>query len=200
VDREPDDLEAAVEAEWQAENKAALEVLRSDSGGFTLPPSRDSIRARLLRERQQAEEAELRRLRLERERADAERRAVPELEPLETTQPAVAANRSEQSQKGRGLGAVATREANKAAEIYLANRKLYDTLSDNGAYAVHKLYTDVQEEPVLKRAMVGHLIVAIRNGWLLWDTEQASLKIPLAILANETDEEMFRIPRSKLAS
>jgi hypothetical protein len=55
-----DELEAAVEAEWQTENEAAL---RADH--FTLPSSRESIRKRLMQERKEAQDAEEQRLRVE---------------------------------------------------------------------------------------------------------------------------------------
>jgi hypothetical protein len=69
---DPDDeLEAAVEAEWQAENEHALEVNRH-GGVFMFVSSRDTIRRRLQRERRERQEDELREIELERARRERE--------------------------------------------------------------------------------------------------------------------------------
>jgi hypothetical protein len=96
--------------------------------------------------------------------------------------------------RGRGLGEVSEREANKAADIYLRNRRNYRKTSDGGAYAVHKLYLDATEDPGLSRPMVGHLLRAIDKEWLTWDQRTRSLKIPFEF---QTSEGMFVIPRRK---
>jgi hypothetical protein len=89
-------------------------------------------------------------------------------------------------------------EAKKAAAIYLENPDEFDARDDDGAYAVHKLYAEDREHvPVLlSRPMVGHLLTAIREGWLPVDAERRELRIPDEF---RTSAGMFRIPRSKPA-
>jgi hypothetical protein len=107
--------------------------------------------------------------------------------------------RRSRSGRGRRLGDVSEDEANKAARIYRANRKLYDNRPDEGAYAVHALYSDEAEPPFLSRAMVGHLVAAIKDGKLGWDADEGrgSLKIPSDF---RTRRGMFVIPRRETAS
>lgn len=100
------------------------------------------------------------------------------------------------SMRGRGLGKVSVMEANKAAAIYVANAAEFDVREDGGAYAVHKLYSEDREAAplLLKRPMVGHLITAIRAGWLPWDANQGQLRISDEF---RTNAGSFRIPRGK---
>ena len=99
---------------------------------------------------------------------------------------------------GRGLSAVPIAEADKAAAVFMANRKLYGTRSDCGAYAVWALYRDsAAMEDALSRPMIAHLIAAIRDGSLGWDTGRRTLEIPLEF---RTSTERFVIPRRKSAS
>jgi hypothetical protein len=94
---------------------------------------------------------------------------------------------------GRGKSAVLIAEADKAAGIYMANRKLYRTRPDQGAYAVHALYRlSAAEEDALSRPMIGHLIAAIENRRLEWDAQRRALKIPSEL---RTIDDKFVIPR-----
>jgi hypothetical protein len=100
--------------------------------------------------------------------------------------------RRTKSGRGRGLGAVSEAEANEAARMYMANRKVYRRATDGGAYAVHALYKDEAGDPALSRPMVGHLIAALESGKLGWDAEKRALKIPGEFWTSRT---MFVIPR-----
>jgi hypothetical protein len=100
------------------------------------------------------------------------------------------------SKRGRREKAVSDDEAAAAAAIYVADSALYDAKNDGGAYAVHELYTRgrARTADVLSRPMVGHLIRAIKNGWLSWDAANSSLRIPDEF---RTSEGRFVIPRRK---
>ena len=60
-------------------------------------------------------------------------------------------------------------EATKAAVVYAEDPAGFDARRDGGAYAVHELYIKGREPTtaLLSRSMIGHLIDAIREGWLL---------------------------------
>jgi hypothetical protein len=78
---EPDDLEAAVEAEWQAENKRAWEFNRAQSDVFLFVSSRDTIRERLVHERREAQEARIRDL----QEQELQQRLTPPAQPAADT-------------------------------------------------------------------------------------------------------------------
>ena len=102
------------------------------------------------------------------------------------------------SRRGRRNSSVSVLEANVAAEFYIADPAEYDDRDDGGAYAVHKLYAEDRDGAfVLSRTMVGHLIVAIREGWLSWDHVKNELRIPDEF---RTRPGQFVIPRRKPAS
>jgi hypothetical protein len=103
------------------------------------------------------------------------------------------------SHRGRRKSAVSVLEANQAAAIYVENPVEYDAREDDGAYAVHTLYTEDRDlgPLLLSRPMVGHLIRAVREGWLPWDAEKGQLRISDEF---RTSRGMFTIPRSKPGS
>ena len=120
-------------------------------------------------------------------------RALEDEQPVDADEEPRAARKSN---RGRREGKVSVIEANKAAAIYLGDPHAFDARDDGGAYAVHKLYNE-DREPfplLLSRPMVGHLITAIREGWLLWDASRGQLRIPDEF---RTNTGMFRIPRGK---
>jgi hypothetical protein len=112
---------------------------------------------------------------------------------LDAAPPAAAASTSK---RGRRKGSVSVLEANRAAAIYAEDPGEYDNRDDGGAYAVHALYIEDREPgpSLLSRPMVGHLIRAIRSGWLPWDPEQGQLRISDEF---RTSRGMFVIPRRK---
>ena len=104
----------------------------------------------------------------------------------------------QRSHRGRRDKSVSVLEANQAAAIYWEDPAEYDDREDGGAYAVHTLYIDDRDGPaLLSRTMVGHLIRAIREGWLPWDAEKRRLGISDEF---RTSRGMFVIPRDKPAS
>jgi hypothetical protein len=98
------------------------------------------------------------------------------------------------SKRGRREGKVSIYEANLAAAIYVKDRAEFDARNDGGAYAVHKLYSEDREpsSTLLSRPMVGHLLNAIRAGWLPWDAREEHLRISDEF---RTSKAQFRIPR-----
>jgi hypothetical protein len=121
--------------------------------------------------------------------------AAQDFEPPAT----LASKRPSRSPRGRREGKVSIYEANLAAEIYVRNRDEYDARDDGGAYAVHALYIEDRElsPTLLSRPMVGHLLVAIRAGWLPWDTREGRLRISDEF---RTSKGTFTIPRPESRS
>jgi hypothetical protein len=159
-----DDLEAAVEAEWQAASERANAAARA--GIFALVESRKSIRKRLQRERLEAEEAELRHLVLERERDEAERwnaSAEPEQTTLaheggapEKEWPRLAlveAVRMWQTRAHNGSQREIARQVTKKVREKI----------DEAELEQHKFETFTR--PAMKL-----VVVAVKNGWLEWDS------------------------------
>jgi hypothetical protein len=103
------------------------------------------------------------------------------------------------SKRGRRTKPVSVLEANRAAEIYMKDTAEYDSREDGGAYAVHALYTEDRDlgPLLLSRPMVGHLIRAIREGWLPWDAGKGQLRISDEFRASRGQ---FVIPRDKPGS
>jgi hypothetical protein len=101
------------------------------------------------------------------------------------------------SRFGRRFSSVTDKEANRAAAIYVRHSDDFRQREDGGRYATYVLYTrDRDPEPgILSRPMVGHLIVAIENGWLPWDSAEACLVISDDF---RTSPGMFTIPRLEL--
>jgi hypothetical protein len=122
-----------------------------------------------------------------------------QLPPLDEGPLEHAAQPAPMSARGRRTKRVSVYEANVAARIYVQDRASYDAREDGGAYAVHTLYIEDREpsSALLSRPMVGHLLHAIREGWLPWDARKKRLRI-----LNEfrTSNSMLVIPRSKPAS
>jgi hypothetical protein len=107
--------------------------------------------------------------------------------------------RRSRSHRGRRKGEVSIFEASLAAKIYIQDRAEYDARNDSGAYAVHKLYSAERKfgSTRLSRPMVGHLLVAIRAGWLPWDARKGQLRISDEF---RTSEGTFVIPRPESLS
>jgi hypothetical protein len=103
------------------------------------------------------------------------------------------------SRRGRQKGKVSIYEANLAAGIYVRDRAEYDAREDGGAYAVHKLYIEDREPgpTLLSRPMIGHLLAAMRAGWLPWDARKELLRISDEF---RTSKSTFVIPRREPAS
>jgi hypothetical protein len=122
-----------------------------------------------------------------------------QLPPLDEAPLEHAAQRAPMSARGRRTKRVSVYEANVAARIYVQDRASYDAREDGGAYAVHTLYIADREpsSALLSRPMVGHLLHAIREGWLPWDARKKRLRISDEF---RTSNSMFVIPRSKPAS